>query len=280
MHIMLHLSLRLLACTLACFFTCAYPVDDIPSSVLQKITVTTSSLSVAQGSVRQFIATGTYDDGSTQDITSSVTWTSSDTNVAMIDTAGLATALKEGVTNITASLVIISPPIELEVLASPVVSAISKSGTVNTPLAFNMRDFMDNFSNVPSKSLVKIKITALPTHGVLKIVENSVAVDQEIPVENLDSLTYVPNDGWNGTDNFWWVGLDECLYSIDEAPIVIEILAVPCDFDCWLNRGKTIATIVAPVISAAGTTATIIICLYKKKLCCFKKKGGYLSING
>ncbi len=55
------------------------------------------------GDQRQFTATGTYDNGSTQDITSQVDWTSSNVNVATIAASGEATAQGGGFTTITAT---------------------------------------------------------------------------------------------------------------------------------------------------------------------------------
>jgi hypothetical protein len=52
----------------------------------------------------QFIATGGYSDGSTQDVTATATWTSVDPIVATVGTTGLAEALSSGGTNITASI--------------------------------------------------------------------------------------------------------------------------------------------------------------------------------
>ncbi len=46
---------------------------------------------------------GNYSDGSTQDLTGTVTWSSSHPSVAGIDSAGLATAVGDGTTNITAA---------------------------------------------------------------------------------------------------------------------------------------------------------------------------------
>lgn len=48
-------------------------------------------------------STGTYSDGTNQTITSSVTWASSATTIATINSAGLATSVSSGVTTITAS---------------------------------------------------------------------------------------------------------------------------------------------------------------------------------
>jgi uncharacterized protein YjdB len=72
---------------------------------LKSISVTPTSYSVSSGQTEQFDAVGILQDGTTVDLTSSVTWTSSNTAVATIDSSGLATALtvsSTGTTNITA----------------------------------------------------------------------------------------------------------------------------------------------------------------------------------
>jgi hypothetical protein len=74
-----------------------------PPASLQSIAVTPSSTSVAVGSSVQFKATGTYSDKSTKDITTSVTWASSNPSFAtIVATTGLATGVLAGTTQITA----------------------------------------------------------------------------------------------------------------------------------------------------------------------------------
>ena len=71
-------------------------------ATLTSISVSPVNPSIAKGATKQFKATGTYSDGSTQDLTSSVIWTSSNSAVATIDSAGLATSVDTGSTTITA----------------------------------------------------------------------------------------------------------------------------------------------------------------------------------
>ena len=79
--------------------------QSVTFSVLKSIAVTPASPpNLAVGSTQQFKATGTYSDGSTSDISSSVIWNSDNTSVATIDSKGLATGVTAGTTNITASL--------------------------------------------------------------------------------------------------------------------------------------------------------------------------------
>src|SRR5206468_4243632 len=65
--------------------------------------VTPANQSVKVGASVQYVATGTYSDGSTQNLTTSVTWTSSNSGVATITSGGVASTLKVGSATITAT---------------------------------------------------------------------------------------------------------------------------------------------------------------------------------
>ncbi len=71
--------------------------------VLVSIAVTPGSVDIAVAATEQFTATGTYSDGSTQDLTTLATWTSSNTGVATIAAGGLATGVANGSTTISAA---------------------------------------------------------------------------------------------------------------------------------------------------------------------------------
>ncbi len=79
----------------------------VTAAVLTSLTITPANSSASLGSVRQYVATGRYTDGSTQNLTGQVTWASSNTSVASISNAngsrGLATTLGTGSTSITAA---------------------------------------------------------------------------------------------------------------------------------------------------------------------------------
>ena len=72
------------------------------SLVAISISPSNSTLTLSS-KTQQFTATGTFGDSSSKDITSSVTWSSSSTNVATINSSGVATAGSTGTTTITAS---------------------------------------------------------------------------------------------------------------------------------------------------------------------------------
>jgi hypothetical protein len=78
----------------------------VSSAALKSLAVAPVSPATVAGSVQPFTATGSFDDGSTLDVTTEVTWTSSDTSVADVSNAdgsrGQATAFSSGTTTIQA----------------------------------------------------------------------------------------------------------------------------------------------------------------------------------
>jgi uncharacterized protein YjdB len=85
--------------------------------LLSSIVVTpASTVGLNVGATQQFIASGTYSDGSDAIIRSLVTWTSSDNNIATISAGGIVTGETAGTTEITANLdEVISQPVTLTV---------------------------------------------------------------------------------------------------------------------------------------------------------------------
>jgi hypothetical protein len=93
----------------------------VNAATLIAIAVTPSNPSISQGAKQQFTATGTYSDGTTQTLTTTVTWNSSTAGVATISNAagsqGLATAVAAGSTTITAASGSVSGTASLTVTA-------------------------------------------------------------------------------------------------------------------------------------------------------------------
>ena len=75
------------------------PPPPPPVQILTSIVILPASATLAVGATQQFTATGTYSDRTTQNLTASVTWSSSDESVATISNApgsnGLATGVND-----------------------------------------------------------------------------------------------------------------------------------------------------------------------------------------
>ena len=126
---------------------------------LTSIAVTPSPSTVTMGSKIQFTATGTYSDSSTQSLTNTATWNSSNTSVATISntsgTQGQATGLTGGTSNITAVQgSITSTPLDVLTVTTATHFSVSAPGasTENTPFNFTVNALDQNNNTVPGYS--------------------------------------------------------------------------------------------------------------------------------
>ena len=113
----------------------------VSPAVLVTIAVTPAIPSIALGRSQQFTATGTFTNGSMQDITNTVTWSSSDGAVATISmspgTSGLATALSVGTSTIAAAssgvsgstTLTVTPAVIVSIEVSPASVSLAKGTT-------------------------------------------------------------------------------------------------------------------------------------------------------
>jgi 6-phosphogluconolactonase (cycloisomerase 2 family) len=92
---------------------------------LVSISVTPPTPTVTAGQTQQFKATGSYSDGSSSDITTSVTWSTGSVDIATINSVGLLTAVAAGTTTVSASSGSLSGSVNLSVKPSLVSIAIT-----------------------------------------------------------------------------------------------------------------------------------------------------------
>jgi hypothetical protein len=81
------------------------PILGLPAASLVSVAVTPATASVAIGAAQQFVATASYSDGSSRDVTATgAAWTSATPAVATVNaTGGLATGVSAGSAVITAA---------------------------------------------------------------------------------------------------------------------------------------------------------------------------------
>jgi trimeric autotransporter adhesin len=78
----------------------------VNTASLQSITIFPATFSVVQGRSQQMVAMGAFSDGSSRDITQSVTWVSSNPNAAIVNAQGVLTALNPGTIRLVATAVV------------------------------------------------------------------------------------------------------------------------------------------------------------------------------
>jgi uncharacterized protein YjdB len=144
------------------------------TATLVSISVTAASLSIAPGTTDQFTATGTYNDGSTQNITASVTWSSSNTAVASISSAtalqGLAHALSAGSTTISATSGSISGSATLTVTSATVASIAVSPANANIALGVAQQfTAVGTFSDGTTQDITGVVTWKSSVNGVASI---------------------------------------------------------------------------------------------------------------
>lgn len=80
------------------------PILGLPAATLVSLSVTPANATIANGAMQQFIATATYGDGASVDVTPSVVWASATAAVATVNSAtGVAKGVAIGTSVITAT---------------------------------------------------------------------------------------------------------------------------------------------------------------------------------
>ncbi|OKH52129.1 hypothetical protein NIES2101_15960 [Calothrix sp. HK-06] len=122
---------------------------------------------------------------------------------------------------------------------APSVSNISKSGNEDNTISFSLSDFTSQFTDtdtpIDGDSLVKIKITSLPTNGILKLSNTNVTLNQEILITDITNLAFTPGANFNGSISFKWNGSDGIAYGANDASVTLNINPI--------NDAPTISTI-------------------------------------
>src|SRR5258707_7717321 len=129
---------------------------------LTSIAVTTTTPSIAKGTSATFVATGTFADQTTQNLTSQVTWISSVPGTATISNAGVATSVAKGTTVVSAKLGTVTGTLTLTVTDAALLSlAVSAEVPVPSPtprIAKNTKrqlDAIGNFTDACTQDLTE-----------------------------------------------------------------------------------------------------------------------------
>src|SRR5277367_1652287 len=89
---------------------------------------------LAVGMTAHLTATATYADGSTDDVTTRVIWSSSATSVAIVDTSGLLSAAGAGTATITAALDSVTGSMPVDITAAALTAITVNPAVPTLPL--------------------------------------------------------------------------------------------------------------------------------------------------
>ncbi|TGM15454.1 hypothetical protein EHQ81_03395 [Leptospira selangorensis] len=151
----------------------------VTAASLQTIQVNPTNPTVAKGLMQAFTAIGTYSDNSTQDITHSVAWSSSDTNIATISNAsgtnGQATTVTTGSTNISATLSsVVSPDSTLTVTNATLDSITITPGNPSVPKGTSLGLTATGIYTDGTSSNITTQVTWSSSNPSIATVDNTV----------------------------------------------------------------------------------------------------------
>jgi uncharacterized protein YjdB len=136
---------------------------------LVSISVTPTPVSIAVGTDQQFSAVGSFNDGSTQLLTS-VTWKSSSSSVASVNSSGLATAVGTGTSTITATSGSVSGTAALTVTGATVTSITVTPANSNMPVGTTKQfTATATFSDSSSEDVTAVVLWGSSKPGVASI---------------------------------------------------------------------------------------------------------------
>jgi uncharacterized protein YjdB len=143
---------------------------SVSSPALASIAVSPTSASVALGASQQFDAIGTYTDGSSQDVTTLVAWSSSTTTIATVSATGLAVGTGQGSTAITASFESASASVPISVGTANLVSiAVTPSAGALTVGGTQQLTATAHYSDGTTQNVTSSSSWASSNSGILNV---------------------------------------------------------------------------------------------------------------
>jgi len=121
---------------------------SVGAPALVSIAVTPATATIALGGSQQYQAIGTYSDGSTQNVTTLVAWSSGVSTVATVSGTGLATSVSQGTTTLSATFesiaatapLTVGPPALVSIVIAPDAASLSAGATQQLTATGNYTD--------------------------------------------------------------------------------------------------------------------------------------------
>jgi len=157
----------------------------VTAAVLTSITVTPASTSVAVGNTAPYTATGHYSDGTTQNLTNTATWTSSDTTIATISASGVATGVKAG------------GPVTLTAAQGGVSATASLTVTALGVVALGVVQARQNFNPNSGVTSVTAAITTTAGNLLVAFVREGANATDNFKITDSANQTWTQAGGYN-----------------------------------------------------------------------------------
>ena len=142
----------------------------VSSATLASLSLKPTTAEIAPASGLQFTATGTFTDGTTQGMNALLTWTSSDSTVAILNLTGFATGESAGITTITAKTGSVSATANLLVESATLTSVQVTPQTTKVAAGFQLLfKAIGTFSNGDQQDLTGFATWTSSSSGIATI---------------------------------------------------------------------------------------------------------------
>ncbi|WP_339389751.1 Ig-like domain-containing protein, partial [Vibrio neptunius] len=179
----------------------------VSDAVITHISVTPPAITLAKGQDQTLIATATYSDSSSADISDSVTWSPADTGTASVTPEGQVTGVSVGTTTVTAS----KDSITSNTIDVDVTNAVMTELTLNPPLV-----------GLTTNNAQPMKATAIYSDGTSSDVTRSVTwwtpidnTEMSVTADGLVTALKVGNSRITASINGFSHSIDVNVCSID-----------------------------------------------------------------
>jgi len=159
---------------------------------LVSIAITPASKTIAASTKQQFVATGTYSDNSTQAITGSVSWSSSNSAVATISdatpTKGLALGVGAGTTNIVATSGSITSNTAVLTVTSASATSIAISGPATMALRVSQQfTAIATFSDGTTQDVTNVSTWSSGSSSVATVTVSGLVTAKNLGTTNISA---------------------------------------------------------------------------------------------
>ena len=191
-------------------------IATVSAALLQTISLTPLTASIATGQTQVFSANGIFSDGSQTDITNAVTWSSTATNFAMIDQTGLATGVSAGAATISAA----------SGNATPGTAALTV-----TPAVLTEVDIAPDAQYIPMGGQLQLSLTGTYSDGSTQdITANAVWSSSDSTLASVDPGTGIVTGVANSNNNpvtitatYGGVSNITTVYVTDAVPVSLQL---------------------------------------------------------
>jgi predicted extracellular nuclease len=226
----------------------------VTAATLVSIAITPNNPSIAKGLTQQFTAIGTYSDMTTQNLTSSVTWASGDTNVATVSNAmgsqGLGTAVNVGSTTITATLgaitgsttMTVTPAVLVSIAVTPATPSITVGNTQQFAATGTYSDASNaNITNSVTWASATMGVATINATGLASAVaagSSSISATSGA-ISGTAALTVSAASGFFANGNL-------AIYRVGDGTAALSGAAAPIFIDEYTTTGTFVKSVAMP----------------------------------